>query len=155
MYNESRKLKNQKSTIGFTLVEVLLVMAIVIVIFVAAAPVYFPLVFRNDLAISQNTVSSLARRAQLLAQGVDGDGGWGIKIQSGSITLFTGASYASRDTNKDEIHELPSTINPSGLQEVMYTKFTGLPSSTGTLTFIASNNETSTVTINEKGTVSF
>ncbi len=140
---------------GFTLLETLLVIALIALIFVAGMPVYLSLLFRNDLSIGQNTTASLMRRAQLLSQGVDGDGRWGIKIQSGSITLFKGTSYASRDTSKDEIHELPSSITPSVVQEIVYTKFTGLPSTTGILTFTASNNETSTVTINGKGTISF
>ncbi|MBI4272841.1 type II secretion system protein [Candidatus Uhrbacteria bacterium] len=153
----SKKLKshNLQACKGFTLLETLLVIALVALIFVAGMPVYLSLMFRNDLAIGQNTTASLLRRAQLLSQGVDGDSGWGAKIQSGSITLFQGASYASRNTTRDEIHEIPSSINVAGAQEIVYAKFTGLPSATGTITFTASNNETSTVTINGKGTISY
>lgn len=145
----------KKNTFGFSLLEMLLSMALIAIIFVAGMPVYVSLMFRNDLAISQNITASLLRRTQLLAQGMDGDANWGVKIQSGFLTLFQGLSYASRDTSKDEIQELSSTVTPSGLQEIIFTKFTGLPQSTGTVYFTASNNATSTVTINEKGTVSY
>ena len=106
-----------------------------------------------DIATVEITQS--ARRAQVLAQTVDGDISWGIKIQLGSLIMFKGASYTTRDTNFDEVFEIPTSITPSGVTEIIFTKFTGLPQTTGTFTLTSNTNETRNITINAKGTVNY
>ncbi len=141
---------------GFTLLEVLLSAALITIIAGFSFPIYQSFQVRNDIDIAQTTAGQTLRRAQILSQSVDGDISWGVKIQSGSIVLFKGANYAGRDVNFDEIFILPSSIVPSGLTEIVFAKFTGLPSLTGTATLTASQiNETRTITINGKGTVGY
>ena len=144
-----------KACSGFTLLEVLLSLAAIAVISGIAVPVYQSFQMRNDLDIATVEIAQSLRRAQTLAQAVDGDISWGIKIQSGSITLFKGANYAARDTAFDELFDLPANITPSGISEIVFTKFTGLPQTTGTATLTSNNNETRTITINSKGMVNY
>lgn len=140
---------------GFTLLEVLLSVATVAIIAGMGIPIYQSLQVRNDLDIAAVTIVQNFRRAQTLAQAIDGDISWGLYVQSGSITLFQGASYASRDTNFDEVFDVPISIVPSGIQEVVFTKFSGEPQTTGTVTLISNTNEIRNITINAKGMVSY
>ena len=139
---------------GFTLPELLLSVAIIGALAGLSLPVYRSLMMKNDLDIAANTVAISLRRAQVLSQAVDGDITWGVKTQSGSIVVFKGASYASRDSMYDESFDIPTSISPSGTTEYIFSKFTGLPEVTGTVT-LTTENDTRTVTINTKGAVSY
>lgn len=139
---------------GFTLLELLLSVAIISLLAGLSLPVYRALLSKNDLDISATVVASSLRRAQTLSQSVDGDTTWGVKAQSGSIVLFKGAGFAARDTTFDETFEVPTTIGISGVGEIVFAKFTGFPQTTGTVT-ASSETDTRSVTINEKGMVSY
>lgn len=133
----------------------LLSIALITVIAGMSVPIYQSFQVRNDLDIAAVTTAQTLRRAEALAQAVDGDISWGVNIQSGSVTLFKGTSYAARDTAFDEVFDVPTSITPSGLSEIVFTKFTGLPASTGTITLTSNINETRSITINAKGMVSY
>lgn len=136
---------------GFTLLELLLSLAIIALVAGLALPASRAFQTRNDLDIATATVAQTLRRAQALAQGMDGDISWGVRVASGSITLFRGAG----DPNFDEVFDVPATITPSGFTEVVFTKFTGDPTATGTITLTSSDSEVVNVTINAKGTISY
>jgi type II secretory pathway pseudopilin PulG len=140
---------------GFTLLEVLLSFAAIAVIAGISIPAYQVFQVRNDLDIAATTLVQTLRRAQLLSQALDNDASWGVALQAGSTTLFQGASYASRDPAFDEVFEVPLSIVPSGLSEVVFLRFTSLPGATGTVTFTSNANEARVVTINEKGMVEY
>lgn len=140
---------------GFTLIELLLSVAIITIIAGMSVPVYQSFQVRNDLDIAAVTFVQTARRAQTLSQAVDGDISWGARAGSGNITLFKGMSYALRDTAYDEIFDMPSNIAVSGTQEYVFTKFTGLPQTTGTLTLMSVNNEMRSITVNGRGMASY
>lgn len=136
---------------GFTLLEVILVIATIMVLAAISVPVYSSLQVRNDLDVATNTTLQTLRRAQTLSQAVDGDSSWGVKLQTSGITLFKGASYALRDTNFDEVYTLSGNVTPTGVSEVVFSKLLGIPNTTGTLTLTNTNNETQNITINSKG----
>lgn len=135
--------------------EVLLSVALIALIAGLSIPVYQTLQVRNDLDVAATTATETLRRAQVLSQAVDGDARWGVHMQSGSITLFQGASYASRNEEFDEVFAVPTVITPSGTKEFVYAKFSGLPQTTGTLTLTSDNDETRNITVNEKGTITY
>lgn len=140
---------------GFTLLEVLLSVAAIAIIAGISVPVFQSFQVRNDLDIATVEIAQSARRAQALSQAVDGDTSWGVKIQSRSLTVFKGASYAARDINFDEVFDTPTSITPSGLSEIVFVKFTGLPQTAGTITLTSDANETRNITINQKGMVGY
>lgn len=150
------KVKCQRSTVqqGFSLIEVLLAIALIALLSGLAAPVFLRLQTKNDLDLAAVSLAQSLRRAQVLAQAVDGDTSWGVKAQNGSIVIFKGVSYTARDTLYDESFDLPAGISPSGTTEYVFSKFTGLPQTTGSVT-LSTESDTQTVTLNAKGIVNY
>lgn len=140
---------------GFTLIEVMLSTAIIVMLVGLTAPVFETFVRRNDLDLTTQSIASLMRRARTYARSVSTDNAWGIEMQTSSAILFRGTSFASRDTTYDETVAIPATITPSGLTEVQFAKLTAAPNTTGTITLTSTANSTRTITINAKGTVDF
>ena len=152
---QNSKFKINNSSRGFTIIEVMLSLAVIAIILGVSTPIYQSFQVRNDLDIAATTIAQSMRRAQALSQAVDGDTTWGVDVRSGSITVYKGASYATRDTTFDELFDMPTSITPSGLGGAVFTKFTGLPQTTGTITLTSNANEVRNITINSKGMVSY
>jgi len=140
---------------GFTLVELLLSMAMIGIVAGASLPVYFSFYNRNDVSLTTETIASMFRRAQNYARSVQGDSQWGVHIQAGSATLFKGATYAARDTAYDETAVINTSITPTGTTDVLFAKLSGAPGSTASVTLTGQANETRTIIVNAKGTVSY
>ena len=120
---------------GFTLIEILLTVAIIALFAGIALPLDQALQNRSDLNLAVSALAQTLRRTQVLAQAVDGDTSWGVKVQTGSITLFKGPNFLGRDPAFDEAFDIGTQITPSGLEEVVFSKFSGLPQATGTIIF--------------------
>jgi prepilin-type N-terminal cleavage/methylation domain-containing protein len=140
---------------GFTLPEVLLSMALLAMIAAMIVPAYRTFMVRNDLDVATVTLTHNLRRAQSLAQAADGDMTWGVHVGVGSILIYKGASYVSRDSTFDENTSIPTTIVPTGINEINFSKALGMPNATGTFILTSQINEVRNVTINEKGMVNY
>lgn len=152
---QNMQILKSRNNIGFTLVEVVLVIFIFSVLVGFSMPVYNRFQNSNNIELVVIEAVQILRRAQILSQASDGDSNWGVYIASGQMTLFKGSTYLSRDTNYDEVYTLAGPINISGLQEIVFNKFTGEPQSTGTITFSINTNVNKTITINSKGMLSY
>ncbi len=130
---------------GFTIIETLMVMGVMGVVSAIVAPLYHQYQLQNDLSVATEQVSQGLSRARLLAQTAQGDSGWGFFVPSG--TLYKGTSYATRDVSSDEVYPMPSNIAMNGLYEVAYSKYTGAPSATGSITLDALDHSTHIVLI--------
>lgn len=152
-----RKMKQINKKKGFTLIELLLSIALISALAYVSLPVYQSFQIKNDLNIATTTIVQSLRRAQMLSQNMEGDSSWGVAIASGSVTMFKGASYATRDVNYDEKSSISTAITSSGLTEIVFTKLLGDPSAAGTINL--SNSITSlearAITINSQGMVNF
>lgn len=141
---------------GFTLLEIMLSIAAIAAIAAIGIPVSRSFQPRNDLDIAAVAAAQTLRRAQAAAQGMDGDASWGVYVYGGTITLFQGARYAGRDADFDEIIAIPQSIAASGAQEIVFVKFSGEPQGgAGAVTFTSLDNESKTIAVNAKGTVSY
>lgn len=139
---------------GFTLLEMLLSVAAIGILAGLSLPVFRTLLTKNDLDIAIATAAQTLRRAQILSQTVDGNTSWGVKMQSGSITLFKGTSFASRDSSFDETFDMSTSINMGGVTEIVFAKFTGFPQITGNVN-LSTESDARSISINEKGTIGF
>lgn len=140
---------------GLTLIEVLLSVTVLVILSSMTIPVYHSFKTRNDLDIMEYTIVQTMRRAQALAQAIDGDMSWGVFIQEGDIILFKGLTFPTRDPNYDEIFEVSSGVAISGLTEIVFAKFSGYPLSPGTTTLTASSGETRLIFVNAKGIIDY
>lgn len=154
MLDKMNKHRFQKNG-GFTFIEIILVVALIGITAGISIPVYQSFQTRNDLEISGITIAQTLRRAQILSQAVDGDMSWGVNVEVGNIILFKGESFSLRDTKFDEVFSMPTSISVSGLEEIVFEKFTGEPQNTGTTTLTSINNEKRSININSKGTISY
>lgn len=141
---------------GFTLLEVLLSVAILGIIAGISLPIMASFNGRNDLDVTTQSIAMQLRRASTYSRGANSDSQWGVHAQSDSVTLFRGTTYASRDTSYDETTPIPNSFTISGINDVIFSKVDGSPTSSGSITLTNTNsNETRTITVNAKGMVSY
>lgn len=133
-----KQLRHDRSTSrsrGFTIFEVIIVIGVGIVLVLMTLPVsvrFYQLSIADE---TTNDIVSAFRRAESSAMLGKYDRAFGVKFLSGQYVLFQGTSYLSRIPTEDQIFVLPSGSVLSGLpDEIMFTKQTGVPSATGTLT---------------------
>ncbi len=139
---------------GFTLLEVLLAVALMGMIAAFSSPLFLSLQSRSSLNSALSAAAPALRRAQALAQGSHGDSPWGVYAQQGRLTVFQGQSYAERNAALDEVIELSPAILASGLTEAVFAKFSGLPHAEGVLT-LSDHGQSATVAITAQGAIHF
>jgi prepilin-type N-terminal cleavage/methylation domain-containing protein len=124
---------------GLTLVEILLVVAIIGLLSTFTIPLYREYQIRNDLNVVTEQITQGLARARLLSESSQNDTGWGFYVPAG--VLYKGSSYAKRDPKFDELYAMPSTIKTAGLFEVSYSKIKGVPSATGSIILTTISND--------------
>lgn len=144
-----------KNEFGFTLLEVLISVAVVTVLAGISIPIYRSLEVRSDLDFAVNVIVGSLRRAQVLAQAAANDSSWGVNISQGAVTLFSGSDFLSRDSEWDEVFVISDTIAPSGLSQVTFGRFLGFPGVSGDVVLAALSGDTRTITISDRGIVNW
>ena len=139
---------------GFTLIEVLLVFALIAVVSAVMAPLAVDYQRRNDVDTFQVTFVQALRRAQQLSMSGEGDSQWGVIAASGDVTVFKGSTFSGHDANYDEIYNISDAVVQTGQVEYDFAKITGLPAQTGTATFTDGSYQ-KTVVVNAKGVVNY
>lgn len=109
---------------GFSLVELLVVMAILGILAFATGPVVSTLRSSWNLEMSTLKLTSALRYARQASVAGKADSAWGVNISSNKITIFAGASFASRNVVYDRREDL-SGVNVSGLTEKIFIASTG------------------------------
>lgn len=144
----------KKKLRAFIIFEVLLALALFAGLITISFPVMLSFEYRNDLAVSRDYAVSAIRLAQINAQSVLEDTTWGVRINTGLITVFGGPSYAGRNPALDITYPINTTIGISGVGEILFSKVSGNTTNTGTTTFSKEGNNFS-ITINDKGNISY
>lgn len=138
---------------GFTLLEVLLVIGIMLIVFTISVPVMMPTQRRMELYVNQQMAENMYRRAQILAQHGVQDSEWGVRLESTQLILFSGSSYDTRTPSLDEINTLPVNVTAMGPEEIVFSKIYGIPNNNGTVTLTSTINQAVLITINAKGAI--
>jgi len=139
---------------GYTLIELMLVIAIIAVITTVGLPIYAALQNSNGLDVTVNTLVQDLYQAQIFSRYEIDNSAWGVAIVGQTITFYAGSSYVSRNTAYDNVFTMPVTIRTSGLSEVDFSKLNGLPATNGTFS-LATSGITRTVIINSVGMVDY
>jgi prepilin-type N-terminal cleavage/methylation domain-containing protein len=145
-------IQNARSRKGFTLIELILVVALVALIGSVAGLLYSNIYLRNAASNAQDELVFSLRKAQMYSMMGRQGSNWGVAI-GGNIVLYSGNSYASRNTAFDESYAVPNTVAIIGANEINFARLTGYPNVTSTIT-IASPGRTYTVQIQPQGIVS-
>lgn len=158
--------KTSTPNIGFTLIEVLVVLGILVVLFGFGAALgldaFRRYAFHNErdllVAVMQKARSQSVSNL-CLGAGCTGGRPHGVNFTSGGYTLFQGPSYAARDAGVDENYQTSYSINfsPSSFSEVVFHQLAGSASTTPVnvwnLDLSDTAGETSTITVNSEGRI--
>jgi prepilin-type N-terminal cleavage/methylation domain-containing protein len=128
---------------GFTLVEMIIVLATLAVVASISMPMYNRYIARNSIEIARQNITQGLERAKLLAQIGMNDAPWGFSTNAipGRGVLFMGESFLERDNSFDELYSIPKNLTVLGLDEVVFEQVTGVPNTTGTITILSEYND--------------
>ncbi len=140
---------------AFTLIELILVFALIAISSAIVSPIYFSAKNSDDLENYSDLVTSSLRKAQILSMAISEDSSWGVKIENDKIILFKGNQYSSRDISWDEFFNLGKTVKFSGLNEVVFYKLSGRPRQSGDIILQINDGRNSTININDFGLISY
>lgn len=139
---------------GFTMIELLITLAIIVVIF--GFGVFMSFDFYRGLAITgeRDTVVALLKRARTRAVNNVNEMSHGLYIATTTFVLFNGPSYASRTVALDESFPRHSGISVSGSSTVVFQNLSGDSSVSGTISF-GNSRTTTSIDINREGRVNW
>lgn len=135
---------------AFTLIEILLAVALLSMVLAITLPLGQESLNKSELENATTLITQTIRSAQANAKAGKADAQWGVRIIDNAITLFQGNSYATRNTAVDVVITWSDRFDVTGVNELVFTKYNALPSTTGTIT-ISGFELTSVITINSQG----
>lgn len=142
---------------GFTLIELILVVALLAIIGAMSAPFFQSFQVTSDLATYSDTITRTLRRAQAQARAGQNLDSWGVYFDTASndVTLFYGDDYTTRDQSYDQTEPISAgfTLSTDFTDEIYFDIFSGDPSTVGSVTLTSQNNDTNTILINSLGII--
>jgi len=137
---------------GFTMVELLLVIGLTIVVGSMSAIFYSRFLIQTAVLNAVDQVAGQMRKAQTYAMAGKQNGNWGVSFTAPTLILYSGDSYALRNSVFDEEFRVNSNVSISGLTDVNFGRMTGLPGAAAVIVGSGGNNS-QTISINSQGTV--
>ncbi|RJR31595.1 prepilin-type N-terminal cleavage/methylation domain-containing protein [Candidatus Parcubacteria bacterium] len=142
---------------GFTLIELIIVIVIIMILGALSVPFFQFFQASSELYTLTDEVTRTLRNAQISAVTGQNDSNWGVYFNDTEkkFVLFRGDSYLNRDSGYDlvfDFQEIFTVENDFG-NEVVFSKYQGLPSVTGTLTLRSRNSQMHQVIINGLGLI--
>jgi len=141
--------KNKRS--GLSLIELLLVIAIVAILGAITIPFTSSWISKSAVADKTNEVVSFLRSAQSGSISGKAGGPWGVKTEATKAILFQGSTYAGRNTTYDQVITFPSVITATNA-EVVFDTLSGNPANAVTIT-VSSTRKTKTISVSATGTI--
>lgn len=132
---------------GFTLIELIIVIGLFITIGSFATPFASSFLTRIYHENAKSLIITSLHRSQSLSMEGKGSGEWGICLIDHTLRIYTG-SCASPTQKEDST--IPQSIAISGLSDTTFTRVTGEPSQSLTIT-ITSSLATTLLTLNSLG----
>ena len=139
---------------GFTLIELILVIAIMLTISVMAPAFYSRFLLQNAVTNTNDQLTGSLRKAQIYSMVGKQNSAWSVNFSSNTITVYKGTVFASRDLNFDEKFSVNSNVSISGITDVNFARLTGVPTPSTSTIIISAGNNSDTLSINSQGVVS-
>lgn len=134
---------------GFTIIELIMVVAIVTLVAASSTPFLSSFILRNNWETGIDNVVAATRKAQIYAMSGKGSGPWGVCITGTTYRMFNGS--CASPTQKDD-YAFHAGVSASGITSITFDSKTGTPSAVSTIT-ITSSIGTKNVSINAAGMI--
>ena len=111
---------SKKTKAGFTFIELLLVIGLVIALGVPAAS--FSARFMRQMAVrdaSEGLIMMLQEARAYTSYGKNGSG-WGVKLEADRLILFAGGSFAERNPSLDISFSFNQNVGIEGFSEIIF-----------------------------------
>lgn len=135
---------------GFTFVELILVISIVLVVGAFSSVYFSNFLNKNAVSNARDSLMGQLRKAQMYSMVGRENTGWGVALSGSNLVLFAGNTYATRNTAFDETTRINSSVSFSGFSEIDFFRLTGSPSATGTIG-ISNVNSSKSLNVNSEG----
>lgn len=136
---------------GFTLIEILIVTAIVVILFGMGLFISFDF-YRSFLSNSErDLLVGVLEKARNRAMNNINQSPHGVHIASSSYILFQGSVYAPASPSNEPITS-NTAITKTGITDVVFSQLSGDPDTTGSIT-LQSSARTDVININDEGTI--
>lgn len=138
---------------ALTLIELMMVLVIGLIVAGISGGIFGRFFMQSETDNTQRLISANLKKAH--AYSVSGKylNPWGVKLTGTTLTLYAGSNYASRNTALDQITEINNNVLITGLNEINFSKTSGIPTTSGTITISAENN-VKTIVVSNLGLVS-
>ncbi len=149
-----QKLKIKNSRSAFTLLEILLSIAIITILAGFVIPIEYRVLTRHQLSEAVAKVVSALHTAELRAKAGEAGTAWGVSLGTGSVTIYSGDSFVSRNTTADEIIDLPVGVGITAplATDIHFQKISGIPVRDITIT-ITNDTNSKILHVNTEGSV--
>ena len=148
---------------GFTLIELIIVMAISVIIIISSYSIIgFNFKSQSELELTAREIISVLRNAQDRSISQEDSSQWGVYFEnaannSGFYVLYRGVTttFVSKKNLRPNIQFLDPVIGNS--KNISFYKMNGLPTSSTTVVIFLKNNSlaTTTITINSNGQIQY
>ncbi len=122
--------KTLASARGFTLIEAVIVVAILAIILAAGAPVGIGFYLDYQFDSEYETFFSLLQQARNLAMVNYNESDHGVYWNSEKYIVFQGTTFATRDTSQDRIFPRTGSVAITGPGELVFAALQGTTAST-------------------------
>lgn len=129
---------------GFTLMEMIIVLAVIALMTAAITPFYRTFYLGQQLDSTTDELVSNLRRAQTKAIISEEDARWGIRWGTGVYIIFN-----ENDPSLDEEVDYPDNITIQAPGDIIFDQLTGTTSTTGEITL----NQTEIINLNAQGRI--
>ena len=144
---------------GFTLVEIIVAMGIVLLLAALALVSFRASRDARDLSTSTQDILSIIRLAQSKTLAGEDDADWGVHLTQTQFTLFRGPAFAG--STLTETHDLPSSLElvsitlAGGGSDIIFTRVTGATNQNGSfiLRVAATPATSASFTVDSSGAV--
>jgi len=107
---------------AFSLIELLLVLAIISSLGIFTASFYSRFLLRSAGDQARMHLVSSINKARTYAVTGRRNSDWGVRFSPPVLTLFSGSSYAARDTAVDENITFNPNVTVSGISEIVFSR---------------------------------